>query len=109
MTSANLRKYLSGELVPGNVIHQRLRDLGCDIEWLMTGDQPSFQRAGRVSDNPPEYIIKLERRLDAVEKENERLAAENETLKKVFTDEALATVLGGKSAVKRNKHQRRKK
>lgn len=31
-------QYLSGERIPGNKIHQKLRNIGCDIEWLMTGE-----------------------------------------------------------------------
>lgn len=30
-------QYLTGERNPGNKIQQKLRDIGCDIEWLMTG------------------------------------------------------------------------
>lgn len=30
-------KYLNGSQQPGNMVQQRLRALGCDIEWLMTG------------------------------------------------------------------------
>jgi len=30
-------QYLNGARVPGNKMQSRLRDLGCDIEWLMTG------------------------------------------------------------------------
>lgn len=32
-----LYRYLSGTSKPGNILQQKLRDLGCDIEWLMTG------------------------------------------------------------------------
>lgn len=37
MQPAGLTKYLNGKQQPGNIIQKRLRDLGCDIEWLMTG------------------------------------------------------------------------
>lgn len=30
-------QYLTGERIPGNKIQQKLRNIGCDIEWLMTG------------------------------------------------------------------------
>jgi transcriptional regulator with XRE-family HTH domain len=32
-----LSNYLAGVRRPGNGMQSRLRDLGCDIEWLMTG------------------------------------------------------------------------
>lgn len=37
ISSSQLTQYVSGSLLPGNKIQQKLRDLGCDIEWLMTG------------------------------------------------------------------------
>lgn len=37
MRPQTLNNYLSGEQRPGGILHQRLRALGCDIEWLMTG------------------------------------------------------------------------
>lgn len=33
----NLTPYLNGRTRPGNKLQNKLRDLGCDIEWLMTG------------------------------------------------------------------------
>jgi repressor LexA len=32
-----LYRYLSGQIQPGNKLQSKLRDLGCDLEWLMTG------------------------------------------------------------------------
>jgi SOS-response transcriptional repressor LexA len=37
MSYENLYQYLSGKAKPGFKIQERLRALGCDIEWLMTG------------------------------------------------------------------------
>lgn len=37
MTSNTLSHYLNDKLQPGNGLQQKLRELGCDIEWLMTG------------------------------------------------------------------------
>lgn len=39
MSPQDLNRYLSGKAVPGNKIQTRLRKLGCDIEWLMTGER----------------------------------------------------------------------
>lgn len=33
----NLTPYLNGITLPGNTIQAKLREIGCDIEWLMTG------------------------------------------------------------------------
>ncbi|MBW7887417.1 MAG: hypothetical protein H3C35_03525 [Bacteroidetes bacterium] len=37
MSSQNLNKYLNGKQRPGALLQSKLRGLGCDIEWLMTG------------------------------------------------------------------------
>jgi len=37
MTSNTLSHYLNDKLLPGNGLQNKLRELGCDIEWLMTG------------------------------------------------------------------------
>jgi transcriptional regulator with XRE-family HTH domain len=37
ISTQQLTNYLNGRSVPGNVMQVRLRQLGCDIEWLMTG------------------------------------------------------------------------
>lgn len=36
----NINKYLSGKMQPGALMQKRLRELGCDIEWLMIGKKP---------------------------------------------------------------------
>lgn len=38
-----LNAYVSGQRIPGNAMQSRLRDLGCDIEWLMTGKRAAVQ------------------------------------------------------------------
>lgn len=32
-----LSRYINDSLTPGNSLHKKLREMGCDIEWLMTG------------------------------------------------------------------------
>jgi len=34
-----LNDYLSGRWLPGNKMEERLRKLGCDVVWLMTGER----------------------------------------------------------------------
>lgn len=38
MSPGQASQYLSGERIPGNKIQQKLRNIGCDIEWLMIGE-----------------------------------------------------------------------
>ena len=35
----NLNNYINGERTPGNKMKWRLRQLGCDIIWLITGEK----------------------------------------------------------------------
>ena len=37
ISQQSLHDYTSGRTMPGNKMQSRLRSLGCDIEWLMTG------------------------------------------------------------------------
>ena len=37
MKPPSLNDYLVGKTLPGNSLQAKLRALGCDIEWLMTG------------------------------------------------------------------------
>lgn len=53
-----LSNYLNGRRTPGNAMQARLRDLGCDIEWLMTGktSQTKKELAQFVRDHPGSHI-----------------------------------------------------
>ena len=37
ISTGAMQMYLTGQRRPGNELHEKLRILGCDIEWLMTG------------------------------------------------------------------------
>jgi SOS-response transcriptional repressor LexA len=39
MDSSGVKKYIQNTYTPGPVLHTKLRALGCDIEWLMTGNK----------------------------------------------------------------------
>ncbi len=39
ISASSMRHYLSGIRQPGNEMQSRLRDIGCDIEWLMYGEK----------------------------------------------------------------------
>lgn len=43
VTSSTLSQYTTGKSIPGNTMQARLRDIGCDIEWLMTGEASAVQ------------------------------------------------------------------
>lgn len=53
-----LQPYLSNKSKPGHALQEKLRNLGADIEWLMTGREPSAQSQS-LPDNI-EDIIKLQ-------------------------------------------------
>jgi SOS-response transcriptional repressor LexA len=49
ITPQDLNHYLMGNGKPGNKLQSRLRDLGCDIEWLMTGKEPEQGKKRTIS------------------------------------------------------------
>lgn len=63
MKPPSLYVYLNNESIPGGDILRKLKDLGCDINWLLS-DSP---------DPPPETNQLLQARLKQLEEENARL------------------------------------
>ena len=63
MKPQSLQVYLSGKSNPGSEILMKLKDLGCDINWLLSD----------VPDPPPETNQLLQARLKELEEENQRL------------------------------------
>jgi Fe2+ transport system protein FeoA len=55
MGAGPLQMYLTGDRTPGNELHERLRKLGCDIEWLMTGKTEAGKK--RVCTGEEEAMI----------------------------------------------------
>ncbi len=53
-----IQPYLSGKSKPGHALQEKLRKIGMDIEWLMTGKEQSAQSQS-LPDNI-EDIIKLQ-------------------------------------------------
>ena len=50
VTSSTLSQYTPGKSIPGNTMQARLREIGCDIEWLMTGEsEPDHKEEVSVS------------------------------------------------------------
>lgn len=63
MKPQSLQVYLSGKSNPGSEILRKLKDLGCDINWLLTDDH----------NPPPETNQLIQARLKELEEENARL------------------------------------
>lgn len=63
MKPPSLYVYLNNESIPGGEILQKLQNLGCDINWLLS-DSP---------DPPPETNQLLQARIQQLEEENQRL------------------------------------
>jgi transcriptional regulator with XRE-family HTH domain len=53
MRPQTLTKYLNGTRIPGNTVKQRLQDIGCDIDWLMTG---------RTGSAPPGHLVSAQQK-----------------------------------------------
>jgi len=78
-----LSEYFSGRRIPGNAMQKRLREAGCDIEWLMTGKknypgdanspkkvgelQSNYEAAAGSSDKETREIFRLIERLNNLE------------------------------------------
>lgn len=61
----SLSRYLSGEVRPGLDLIMKLKDLGCDINWLLSEDDKP----------PPETPELMQARIKQLEEENQRLRA----------------------------------
>ncbi len=52
MDPGSARKYLIGQTIPGSRVQEKLRVLGCNVEWLMTGKgsmaDPEEREFGRI-------------------------------------------------------------
>lgn len=64
----SLSRYLSGEVRPGLDLIMKLKDLGCDINWLLSED-----------DKPPPETIEL------LKEENQKLKHQNEKLREAVS------------------------
>ncbi len=80
MDSSGVKKYINNEFKPGPIMQDKLRELKCDIEWLMTGETKS---ADRVREKEIEYY----------KSENEKLKQENDALKRSLAPHLVQTVL----------------
>lgn len=80
MDPSALQKYLKDQLTPGNLMHAKLRELGCDIEWLMTGTYKTQEEN--------EQVAKLR-------EENSSLKSENDRLRSAISPEVVKLLLSG--------------
>lgn len=80
----NITPYLKGERSPGAKMQSKLRDLGCDIEWLMTGKTAK------------EYKTQEENaELLRLREENEMLRADRDALARTLAPETVRAILSG--------------
>ncbi len=48
VSQAYIYQYLNGHKTPGIEMHERLRKLGADVEWIMTGNKAEEQQKERT-------------------------------------------------------------
>ncbi|GAB1351061.1 hypothetical protein MASR1M107_32760 [Ignavibacteriales bacterium] len=68
VTSSTLSQYATGKSIPGNTMQNRLREIGCDVEWLMTGNSEKMD--AEVISIPNEFKL-LRRDFTVLMKDNE--------------------------------------
>jgi transcriptional regulator with XRE-family HTH domain len=61
-----LTAYLSNRTTPGNVTQSKLRELGCDIEWLMTGKQYELNESDTSTASNATAFVKLVEEQEAI-------------------------------------------
>ena len=79
MSPSNLQAYLQNRREPGTTILKRLIELGCDMDWLLTGEENNDKRL--------KIIEEQSKRIKELETENRIL---RESINKInhITDEA---------------------
>ncbi|MFA5803708.1 MAG: hypothetical protein WC879_03600 [Melioribacteraceae bacterium] len=81
MKQQAFKKYYEGERTPGGNILSKLSDLGCDLNWLLNGENSSIILK-EPNETAMDYKIKtLEERITKLESKLFQLTEENETLK----------------------------
>lgn len=59
MTPQGLYAYISNRSKPGSALQEKLRAVGCDIEWLMTGKEKSTQQVAKPTMDEREVYIRV--------------------------------------------------
>ncbi len=57
INQVHLSAYMAGRNIPGNKLQAKLRALGCNIDWLMTGETPDTEAALRGLTIYPTYAV----------------------------------------------------
>jgi len=52
MSVRSLSQYVAGNSKPGAVLIERLKNVGCDVEWLLFGDKPDGVVGESISSYP---------------------------------------------------------
>lgn len=92
MTPQQLNGYLTGARLPGNEMHSRLRSLGCDIEWLMTGQIPGGEQHSRGHPSDVALLGALKELGIHSPDELRRLVDENDKLRRALGPEVIAAL-----------------
>ncbi len=71
-----LRKYVTGESMPGGLVLIRLHDIGININWFLTGTEQMFHQThpARISEPMEQYLALLES--DELSKEEQHILDE---------------------------------
>ena len=84
MSSAGLQMYLSGKRLPGAKILAKLKELGCDTDWLlMLKDEPA---ADRISDGVNQYLAEKDSVIISQAKEISELRKQVEEAKEAVVN-----------------------
>lgn len=101
MEPPSLTKYLNGSQRPGFVMQERLRELGCDIEWLMTGKKSGDreterlrQENARLKKQLDDIRLRLENALDPeFQKKAEMVLGEFDAIRRSLSSQVLRVIL----------------
>lgn len=94
MSPSNLQAYLQNRREPGTPILKRLIELGCDIDWLLMGEESNDKRL--------KIIQEQSQRIKELEKENRIL---HESISRISSiTEELKTIEKKRDGSKKGKH-----
>lgn len=82
MSPSNLQAYLQNRRQPGTIILKRLSELGCDIDWLLTGDNNKDKRL-KIIEEQRQRIKELEKDNKILQEYINHILSITEELKKI--------------------------
>lgn len=82
MSQSNLQAYLQNRRKPGTPILKRLSALGCDIDWLLTGEANNDKRL-KIIEEQSQLIKELEKENRILREYISRISLITEEFKKI--------------------------